>query len=212
MHTFYSGSLLGTAIAATLSHKTRARQPISMRVPLLLLLLDGFALVLISLTSNIEQHCRSWAMQKGMFFLLHQDPSEAIEHNLVVCTQIEMERRRLKELNETKNKIAARIKENRKKSGGVNAAQETNWAVHKQIKILENRLEKCNHKFNEAITKNKDLREQINNLRRERLVFDGIYKKLEKELQDKKKDMANIIDICNAAYEAREAVRTHSAS
>lgn len=119
--------------------------------------------------------------------------------------KIEVEMRRLTELTFTGDKITTRIKTSRKKSGGVNAAQEQNWAVQKQIKLLENRLEKCNHKYNEALTKNNDLREHINNLRRERLVYDSIYKKLEKDLQEKKKDMANIIDICNTAYEARDA-------
>lgn len=125
---------------------------------------------------------------------------------MLLGRQIELERRRLNELHETGKKISDKIKSGRKKNGGVNAAQESNWSVQKQIKILENRLEKCNHKYNEAITKNKDLREHINNLRRERLVYDSIYKKLEKDLQEKKKEMAGIIDICNAAYEARDAV------
>jgi chromosome segregation ATPase len=116
-----------------------------------------------------------------------------------------MEKRSLAEINEKASRAEGKIREARKKSGGVNAAHESNVQMQKQIKILENRLEKCYHKFNEAITKNKELREQINNLRRERLVFDGIYKKLEKELQDKKKDMARIIDVCNIAYESRDA-------
>jgi hypothetical protein len=35
-------------------------------------------------------------------------------------------------------------------------------------------------KYNEALAHNKQLRQTIDNLRRERLVFDQIYKKLEK--------------------------------
>lgn len=42
-------------------------------------------------------------------------------------------------------------------------------------------------KFNESLAQNKTLRERIDALRRERVVFDSIYKKLEKDLQDKKK-------------------------
>ena len=37
-------------------------------------------------------------------------------------------------------------------------------------------------RYNEALANNKRLRENIDNLRRERLVFDQIYRKLEKEL------------------------------
>jgi len=36
------------------------------------------------------------------------------------------------------------------------------------------------------------------------VVFDSIYKKLERDLQEKKKEMANIIEVANAAYEARD--------
>ncbi|KAH8096285.1 hypothetical protein JL720_3647 [Aureococcus anophagefferens] len=48
---------------------------------------------------------------------------------------------------------------------------------------------------------NKQLREQIDNLRKERVVFDGIYKKLEKDLHEKKKEMAAIIEDSKVAYQ-----------
>lgn len=38
-----------------------------------------------------------------------------------------------------------------------------------------------------------------------RVVGEQLYKKLEKELQEKKKEMVHIIDVSNRAYEAREA-------
>lgn len=41
-------------------------------------------------------------------------------------------------------------------------------------------------------------------MRRERVIFDNIYRKLEKELHNKRKDMANIIEIANSAYEERD--------
>ena len=67
-------------------------------------------------------------------------------------------------------------------------------------------------KYNEALAHNKKLRENIDNLRRERLVFDQIYKKLEKELAEKKKEMARIIEISNKAYEARDAAQQEMAA
>ena len=36
------------------------------------------------------------------------------------------------------------------------------------------------------------------------MIFDNIYRKLEKELHNKRKDMANIIEIANSAYEERD--------
>lgn len=78
----------------------------------------------------------------------------------------------------------------------------------KQIKVLENRLDKALVKFNEALAQNKRLRDMIENLRRERVVFDQIYKKLERELQHKKKEITGIVEISNIAYEARDQAQT----
>jgi len=94
------------------------------------------------------------------------------------------------------------VREDMALHGGVKAALENAKAVQKQIRILENRLDKALQKFNESIEANRALREQIDTLRRERVVFDDIYKKLETELHSKKKEMANIIEQANAAYEA----------
>merc|ERR1712087_700125 len=98
------------------------------------------------------------------------------------------------------------------KHGGVNASLENTKAVQKQIRILENRLDHAVQKFNDSITSNRELREKIDTLRRERVVFDNIYKRLENELQQKKKEMANIIEQANAAYEARDSAQAQMAA
>lgn len=67
-------------------------------------------------------------------------------------------------------------------------------------------------KFNEALATNKDLRKQIDDLRQERVVFDNIYKKLEKSLVTKKKSMAAIIEASNEAYEARDSAQMEIAA
>merc|ERR1712228_610671 len=104
------------------------------------------------------------------------------------------------------------IRERMAAHGGVNASLENSKAVQKQIRVLENRLDKSLQTFNEAIAANKRFREQIDLLRRERLVFDDIYRKLENELGQKKKEMANIIEQANAAYEARDSAQAQMAS
>merc|ERR1711959_337619 len=67
-------------------------------------------------------------------------------------------------------------------------------------------------KFNIAIASNKKLRDDIDTLRRERVVFDNIYRKLENELKEKKQEMANIIEQANAAYEARDSAQAQMAA
>merc|ERR1712057_28272 len=96
--------------------------------------------------------------------------------------------------------------------GGIEAESLNNMAIAKQIRILEDRLNAGLQKFNIAIAANKKLRDEIDTLRRERAVFDDIYRKLENELQQKKKEMANIIEQANAAYEARDSAQAQMAA
>jgi chromosome segregation ATPase len=118
--------------------------------------------------------------------------------------QIDSEKRTLQVTSEQISLMKQKILHTRKNMGGVNAARENQAMIQKQVRILENRLDKALVKFNEALAHNKNLRDQIDDLRRERVVFDSIYKKLEKELHDKKKQMASIIEKSNLAYESRD--------
>jgi len=113
---------------------------------------------------------------------------------------------------ETLQKKIFGIREDMARKGGVDASKQNVEATQKQIRILENRLDKALQKFNEAIAANRTLREQIDTLRRERVVFDDIYRKLENELQQKKKEMASIIEQANAAYEARDSAQAQMAA
>ncbi|EFC38551.1 hypothetical protein NAEGRDRAFT_81548 [Naegleria gruberi] len=120
-----------------------------------------------------------------------------------ITLKIQEEKRKVENLEEHFKDTSNRIEEARIERSGVNVSKESNRLVEKQIKVLENRLDKALVKFNESLTENKVLRDQIENLRKERVVFDSIYKKMEKELQEKKKEMAKIIELSNSAYEER---------
>ncbi|KAJ9449956.1 Outer dynein arm protein 1 [Diplonema papillatum] len=127
----------------------------------------------------------------------------------MIQRKIEIEMRKLREYENKSAEYVAQVANKRKERsvtmGGINATQENHQTVDKQVKVLENRLDQALIKFNEGLSHNKDLREQIDNLRRERVVFDGIYRKLEKELHEKKKQMAEIIEKSNLYYEDRDA-------
>ena len=56
--------------------------------------------------------------------------------------KIEMEKRRISELDNQIKIMQSNILEQRRKMGGVNAAKENHAQIQKQIKILENRLDK----------------------------------------------------------------------
>lgn len=118
--------------------------------------------------------------------------------------KIESEKKKIEELDKSITKYQEKILEQNSRLGGVNASQANNAMIQKQIKVLENRLDKCLLKFNETLAQNKVLRKKIDEFRRERVVFDGIYKKLERELYEKKKEMAAIIEDSKTAYQMRE--------
>ena len=50
--------------------------------------------------------------------------------------------------------------------------------IKRKIKSQEYRLDKLKQKYNQTIAQNKQLKDQIDALRRERVIFDKIYKNL----------------------------------
>jgi chromosome segregation ATPase len=118
--------------------------------------------------------------------------------------KIEAERRKIEDLDRQIAKYQEKILEQKSRLGGVNSTQVNNHLIAKQIKVLENRIDKSLLKFNETLAHNKELRQKIDEYRRERVVFDVIYKKLERELHEKKKEMAAIIEDSKNAYQARD--------
>lgn len=59
-------------------------------------------------------------------------------------------------------------------------SQTQHIVVQKQIRVMENRLDKSLVRFNSALATNGQLRTMIDHLRQERSVFEGIYKKLQR--------------------------------
>lgn len=99
--------------------------------------------------------------------------------------------------------LSRKMKAARDVTGPANA-RDNQAFIMKQVRVLENRLDKALIKYNEALSRNKALRSNIDDLRREKNVYDGIYKKLERDLNDKKRVMADIIEMSNQSYEARD--------
>lgn len=126
--------------------------------------------------------------------------------------KIEGERARIAELDKQIIKYQELILEQKTRLGGVNAAQLNNQLIQKQIRVLDNRLDKTLTKFNETVAHNKDLRLNIDEYRRERIVFDGIYKKLERELHEKKKEMNAVIEDSKNAYQQRDKSQSEMSS
>ncbi|XP_053547009.1 outer dynein arm-docking complex subunit 1 [Bombina bombina] len=83
-----------------------------------------------------------------------------------------------------------------------------NIHVQKNVKVLENRLDRALTRFNSQLAKNAKMREEIDILRIERYRFEQLYKKLEKELLQTRKEIGSVIDESSAAYDARDEAQT----
>ena len=116
--------------------------------------------------------------------------------------QVDNERRRLNELEKNSKVLIARVEDLKAKSGS--AAVKPDSQVRRHIRILEDRLDRAIIRFNDCLGVNKALREEIDNLRRERSAFEEVVDKMTKELHRKKEEIAKHTEMTNIAYEARD--------
>ncbi len=132
--------------------------------------------------------------------------------------QISRKEKELKRLEEEIKQMETKIQEER--GGGIkqgkkevshasigtigDLGKEKKEDIKRKIKSLEHQVDKERQKYNQSVAVNRQLREQIDCLRRERVVFDKIYQNLEKELERKKNKMVKTIAKAEDAYVKRE--------
>ena len=116
-----------------------------------------------------------------------------IEHSNINTLQNEIEHNRKLLLSKSKN------------IGGINAYNNNNIIINKQINILENRLEKSIIKLNEIIATNKSLKTDIDHNKKESLILTTINNKLNKEYNEIKDKMSSLVEQSNNAYELRDS-------
>jgi len=117
------------------------------------------------------------------------------EKGTFYAKQIEVEAKKLNDLERQIQTMQKAIEEKREKLRKVEGNSSESLA--KEIKKLERNLDKTLQKHNEILADNKQLKDEIDHLRRERVTFDKIYTKLEAELQEKKKTLCEVAE--NAA-------------
>ena len=145
-------------------------------------------------------------------YLARKPASEANSHVLhdqldLYIGKVEIEHRNIESLSKQLEILRTKVMTEAKVIGGVNAAKDAEKNLEKKARVLETRLEKALQRFNEALAANKELRAQIDTLRQERGVFEAVYRKIERELAEKKRAMANMIESSNQAYEARDVAQ-----
>lgn len=70
--------------------------------------------------------------------------------------------------------------------------------------MIESRLEAANLKYAEVLGQNKQLREQIDCLRRDRVVFEKVFAKLERDLGIKRQSIAKLVEEVGAVFDQRD--------
>ncbi|TRY76144.1 hypothetical protein DNTS_031477 [Danionella cerebrum] len=134
-------------------------------------------------------------------FLLEQGniQHDQLERERQIQAQLELEITNLE-----KRLLEARKEEISTSHSHVTQARHT----QKAIRTLENKLDRALIRFNEQLTKNSQLREELEILRMQRVRFQQLRSKLEKVLQDVRKDIGEVIDMSTTAYEARVEAQT----
>ncbi|XP_053301893.1 coiled-coil domain-containing protein 114 [Pleuronectes platessa] len=75
--------------------------------------------------------------------------------------------------------------------------------TQKAIQTLEYKLDRALTRFNEQLSKNSHLREELQMLCVERIRFQQLHNRLDKELQEIRKKIGEMINLSTAAYDAR---------
>ena len=88
--------------------------------------------------------------------------------------------------------------------GGENASQQLRQQVDKRMGHMEKRLNRAIQRHNEVESKHSALKARINRMRRDKLMYREVYKKLEVKLEVKQKQMAVMIDRSNEVFHRRE--------
>ncbi|CAI8006655.1 Outer dynein arm protein 1 [Geodia barretti] len=100
------------------------------------------------------------------------------------------------------------IAQQRKHMGGVHGGEQQHGGLQKQLRVMENRLEKSSVRFNSSLATNSQLRMKIDHLRQEKAVFEGIHKKLQKELLSCKRNIGEVIEASTQGYDSRDEAQT----
>ncbi|KAL0978677.1 hypothetical protein UPYG_G00173800 [Umbra pygmaea] len=121
-----------------------------------------------------------------------------------VAEELDRERQSQAELEKEITNMERKLAELRR--GDVSATQShksQSRHAQKASRTMENKLDRALIRFNEQLTKNGQLREDLEMLRVERLRFQELHHRLDKELQKIRKDIGDMISLSTAAYDAR---------
>ncbi|XP_041377730.1 coiled-coil domain-containing protein 63-like isoform X2 [Gigantopelta aegis] len=122
--------------------------------------------------------------------------------------EIEEEKKKQAELDQKIREWEKKERQQHKSAGGVHMSTAHTTQTKKTVRVLENRLDKAKKKFNESLSENAKLRDEIESLRCEHKRFETLFKKLEKELKQLRREMGEVIESSTQAYDQRDEAQT----
>ncbi|XP_067443059.1 coiled-coil domain-containing protein 114 isoform X1 [Thunnus thynnus] len=133
-----------------------------------------------------------------------QSLNALLEQRDMLEEELEKEKQCQQELKKEISNIEMKLAELRK--GEVNTSDTQRSEVQrtqKAIRTWEYKLDRALTRFNEQLTKNSHLREELQTLHIERVRFQQLHNRLDKELREVRKKIGEIINLSTAAYDAR---------
>ena len=141
---------------------------------------------------------------EGTSSMMHSTSKFSLDMPETLKQKIEQEKLKSEDLDKKIEEYQEILLQLRKNIGGVNSGAEKQKKLSKEIKNLENRLDKAMQKYNQTISHNKQLRLEIDKLRKDKNIYEATYKKLQEDLNNKRTEMADAITSAETAYKNRE--------
>ncbi|XP_041745034.1 coiled-coil domain-containing protein 114 isoform X2 [Coregonus clupeaformis] len=127
-----------------------------------------------------------------------------LEQRDEVGDEVEMERQSQAELEQEISIMERKLAELRRGEVTATLSQKSQSRhTQKASRTLENKLDRALIRFNKQLTKNSHLREDLESLRVERVRFQQLHRRLDKELQEIRKDIGDMVSLATAAYDVR---------
>lgn len=163
---------------------------------------EGTAEVIKENRSRIENMARSNALLREELLVEQRVSKDNGKRSKEVVEQLQASgvqfARQIAEEMKKRELIAAQTQQCREQLAAnkkmlLNPDGDKNSALWRRIKEKEAELEKHLQNYNETHSSNKNLRMQINHLRKERSLYDKIYYNLEKDIMKKKEELISLI-------------------
>ncbi|XP_030274799.1 coiled-coil domain-containing protein 114 isoform X2 [Sparus aurata] len=167
-----------------------------------------------SLLKEQEELHRNKSARKS--FSQQQPDSEDTQRLRTLLGQQDMLKEELGKEKQCQNDIEKEIANMQLKLAGLrkgevstgNKQKSEDRRTRKAIRTLEYKLDRALTCFNEQLTRNSQLREELQSLHIERVRFQQLQKRLDKELYDIRKKIGEIVSLSTAAYDVREEAQS----